>query len=81
MQGLLEKVTACTRCGSERLMSVTAKCSDMCGVTLDNHDLDGYVPHGLNIGGGDYIEFQVCVVCGQMQGTWNLPLNILENTE
>lgn len=75
----MDNTLKCTRCGSGRLMSVTAKCSDSCGVSLDGHDSDGYVPSGLNIGDGKYIEFEVCAVCGQMQGTWNLPLNVLEN--
>jgi hypothetical protein len=31
---------------------------------------DGYVPRALGIGGGDYIEFEVCLNCGQMQGKY-----------
>lgn len=29
-----------------------------------------YVPSDLNIGGGDYLSFDVCLDCGQMQGEW-----------
>lgn len=33
----------------------------------------GYVPRGLNIGGGDNIEIEVCLECGQLQGEWPVP--------
>ena len=59
---------ACDVCGSNRVMSVTGKCSDMCGILFQDKDYDGYVPNDLNIGGGDYIEFDVCLDCGKLQG-------------
>jgi hypothetical protein len=37
-----------------------------CGDYPDN----GYVPSGLGIGGGDYIDFKLCLSCGQIQGEW-----------
>lgn len=54
-------------------MSVSAKCHDLCSVSLDGEETDGYVPHGVNIGGGDYVNFDVCVECGHIFGTWPLP--------
>lgn len=60
-------------CGSMRFMSVSAKCSDLCTVNLDGKDHDGYVPDGLNIGGADYVQFNVCVQCGRIMGNWPLP--------
>lgn len=63
---------SCKRCGSERVMSVFGKCSDMCVVELDGKDHEGYVPHGLEIGGGDDIQFDICIKCGQHQG--NFPI-------
>jgi hypothetical protein len=57
------------------MMSVSAKCSDLCSVTLDGSEHSGYVPNNINIGGGDYVDFDVCANCGQMIGTWPLPHN------
>jgi hypothetical protein len=59
----------CT-CGSERILSVSGKVSDMCDVHIGDISHDGYVPSGLNIGGGDYLEFSVCLDCGKQQGTF-----------
>ena len=69
------------KCGSTRFMKVCAKCSDMCDVSLDGIDHDGYVPDNLNIGVGDYVEFEVCADCGQMKGIWPLDINALEVDE
>ena len=60
-------------CGSTRIMSVSAKCNDLCSVSLDDEGKEGYVPSGVNIGGGDYVQFDVCAQCGHMLGTWPLP--------
>ena len=49
-----------------------------CYLRLDNINSDHYAPPHLNIGeGGDYVEFDVCVNCGQMQGQWPLPSNVM----
>jgi len=61
---------ACQRCGSERIASVTAKCSDCCSVSVGSYDKDGYVPDDMGIGGGDYVEMDWCLECGQIQGEW-----------
>ena len=53
-------------CGNQKLMSVTAKCSDMCNITMKDVNYTGYVPDGLGIGSGDYISFRYCVSCGQI---------------
>ena len=58
----------CQRCQSERVIAVCAKCSDCCGVNLGSSSMEGYVPTDLGIGGGDYIEFNLCLECGQLQG-------------
>jgi len=56
------------KCGSNRIASVNAKCSDLCNVQLPSgEELDGYVPDNLNIGGGDYIRFEFCMDCGRIQ--------------
>ena len=58
------------KCGSDRIASVTAKCSDCCCVEFGSASHDGYVPGDIGIGGGDYVEFSYCLECGQIQGTW-----------
>ena len=63
---------SCQSCNSDRMMIVAGKCSDLGGIAV-NHlliDHDGYMPYGLNVGGGDYIELDVCLDCGQLQGEW-----------
>lgn len=58
----------CQKCKSERVLSVSAKCSDLCHCYYMDHEKDGYAPELDPVGGGDYIEFDVCLECGQMQG-------------
>jgi hypothetical protein len=58
----------CESCQHDRILVVNAKCSDMCDVHYNEKDHVGYVPSGLNIGNGDYIEFEVCLDCGKIQG-------------
>lgn len=58
---------ACT-CGSNRIVNVTGKTSDLCFISYEDLEHDGYVPSNLNIGGGDYLEFSMCLDCGRIQG-------------
>lgn len=71
-------------CGLQRcvrVMHVNAKQDDRGGVSIPHLDLDhdGYVPHGLGIGGGDYLRFTVCLDCGKIQN-WE-PLSDDDVTE
>lgn len=68
----------CQDCKSERILELSAKCSDCCGYTLGNFSSDGYVPAGLGIGGGDYVEFNLCLDCGKIQGKFPRPLSDIE---
>ena len=54
-------------CGCTHIIYVGGKTSDMAyttykidGSIVNKHE--GYVPSGLGIGGGDYIEFSFCVI-------------------
>ena len=61
----------CQSCGSERILSISGKVSDKFVLWLYNNnekEYDGYVPDDLEIGGNDYIEFNYCLECGQIQG-------------
>jgi len=57
---------ACKRCQSPRIADITAKCSDLCFVSIPGYsEHDGYVPSFL--GGGDYVRLNICLECGQVQ--------------
>jgi len=58
----------CNSCGSIRILEVSGKVSDACFITFANEEHDGYVPYNLRIGGGDYLEFNLCMECGKVQG-------------
>jgi len=67
-------VMQCQRCHSDRVADVGAKCSDRCYFRVGNYEQDdGYVPENLNIGDGDYLDIELCLDCGQLQGKWPLP--------
>jgi len=68
----------CQRCGGERVASINAKCSDLCFSQLGDIEKDGYVPGDWGVGGGDYVDFNYCLDCGQMQGTFPLDVTELE---
>ena len=59
---------ACKKCNSDRVVSVGGKCSDLSNVCLHEAEIDGYLPDDMGIGGGDYIEFDFCLDCGQIAG-------------
>jgi hypothetical protein len=69
----------CDKCESGRIAQIGAKCSDCCGVTLNKVNYDGYVPKDLGVGGGDYIEFNLCLDCGKVQGRFPLPPTKIES--
>ena len=60
----------CQKCKSDRILVVNGKTSDLCFALFKDKEHEGYVPEKLNIGGGDYLEFSVCLECGQLQGKW-----------
>ncbi len=68
----------CQRCDSKRILQASAKCSDCFGAILNGVDHDGYVPDDLGIGGGDYMEVNVCLDCGQLQGKFPKPPTQME---
>ncbi len=61
---------ACQTCKSNRILNYCAKSSDCNWYNIDGVEKEGYVPSGLNIGSGDYVEFELCLECGQVQGKW-----------
>jgi hypothetical protein len=61
---------SCQRCNSKRILRINAKTADRCFAYYNGNERDGYAPEIPGLGGDDYIEFQVCLDCGQMRGTW-----------
>jgi len=59
---------ACDKCKSDRILSIMGKCSDMFSADYKGVDYEGYVPTDLGIGGSDYIEMDICLECGKVQG-------------
>lgn len=59
----------CIRCKADRIMSVSGKVSDRLWMEYLKTGVEyiGYVPTGLGIGGNDYLEFDYCLACGQIQ--------------
>jgi hypothetical protein len=70
--------TRCQRCSGSRLARILAHCSDMCSVDIAGRHLHGYVPRDLGIGGGDDVQFDYCLACGQIQGKFPLPATTME---
>lgn len=68
----------CQKCRSPSIIDISGKTSDMCSVTSEylRYDHEGYVPGGLNIGDGDYLEFSMCLDCGQIQGEFPVELRL-----
>ena len=58
----------CKECGSESILQLGGKCSDLCWAVFQDINKSGYVPNIPNLGGGDYIELKICTDCGQVQG-------------
>jgi len=61
----------CQRCESDRILSISGKTSDRCFLENGMGNVScNYVPNDIGIGGGDYIEFDYCQECGQIQGSF-----------
>ena len=59
------------KCGSDRIMRINGKTSDMFDCSYASIEHQGYVPEGIVIGDGgygDYINFEFCLECGKIQG-------------
>jgi len=71
----------CFICGEKDLVSVSAKCSDMCCVSYKNQESLGYVPENIGIGGGDYINFEYCPKCGSISGEFPITIKLKKDEE
>lgn len=74
----------CQSCASVELVSVSGKTRDTQAISAVNHafEYDGYglaTPWGA--GCSDYMDFVVCMNCGQMQGNWGLTVQFIADLE
>lgn len=71
---------SCDKCNSERLLSVNAKCNDLCHATQHHNGLesDGYSVIGSS---GSYVEFTLCMECGKHQGEFPMEDVLISNSE
>ena len=69
---------SCQRCGSPRMLIMNSRCCDQFFVKLNGHRHAGMVLDGLGIGGGEYVGFDLCLDCGQVQGKFPVPKTDLE---
>jgi hypothetical protein len=58
----------CEKCQGDRILEISAKCNDTCTLEFKGVDTFGYVPNDLKLGGGDYIDLDLCLSCGHAQG-------------
>ena len=69
----------CQRCKSERVAQVCGKTSDLCSLRIGNKEQTNYVPKDMGLGtDSDYLEFNYCLTCGQIQGKFPLKPTQLE---
>ena len=68
-------------CEKREIIRVMGKCSDMCHVMFpDGTESEGMgVPKDINIGSGDYLDFDYCRNCGTMVG--DFPVEIPKKEE
>jgi len=61
----------CQTCGSNKIVRVSGKVSDMCNFICPNHgiDVEGWLPDAISEN-SDYIDITYCSDCGQLQGNW-----------
>lgn len=81
-ENVVNQTKKCQTCNSKRLVFISGKSSDMNSFYFEESgkksDDFEYVPDDMNIGGGDYIEFFMCLDCGQIQGDFPLKKTKLE---
>ncbi len=71
-------------CKSFRIVTIEARCKDMCTVVMDFDDLvkevTSYPPSDMGFSSnGDSVEISYCLDCGQVHGSnWPLPETYFE---
>ena len=74
----------CTKCKSERIVSINAKCTDACEFREENSDQETTfkeVPENIFFGRGgygDYINMSFCAECGQIQSKFPISQSVIK---
>lgn len=72
----------CQTCKSTRIAKVNAKCDDRCNFSVDYRRKSDYVPRKAGLGsGGDYLQMDYCLNCGQIQGKFPVPILDIEEED
>jgi hypothetical protein len=58
---------SCTKCGSDLLVGINAKSSDLNFVQFKGLKHDGYAPDFPGVCEGDYVDIEFCAHCGTIQ--------------
>ena len=80
-QAIIESSRKCQRCESTRILECSAKGDDRQSYGLGDSEQTGYAPYIDDICGGDYLQPDICLNCGQVQGTFPKPLTEMEEEE
>ena len=73
---------SCKTCKSDRIVGITAKCSDMCSMNYEGRSQSYYVPSNIGIGNHeDYVEMDYCLECGQIQADFPYPDPVFRNED
>ena len=59
-----------SKCNHDRVLRINAHSSDLNFVTVPHLNLEkeGYLPHIDNVCGGDDVDIEICLDCGQVVG-------------
>ncbi len=68
----------CKKCKSEKILGISAHCSDSFSMQYKGKDYQSYVPMTLNIGGSDDVEMDICMECGTIQADWPISDKTIE---
>jgi hypothetical protein len=64
---------SCKRCSSERIVCVDSYYDEL-SLIVREYTYSDLTPADLKLGGTSYFHFLLCMNCGQVQGTFPLPL-------
>ena len=73
----------CLKCKSDRIIDLQAHCSDLFCLNYKGREIisSDYVPYEMGIGGGDDVDLEICMNCGQVQGTFPIEHELLTDKE
>jgi len=54
-------------CDDPKIALINAKCEDQFMLRTKDIKYDGYVPYNLGLGGGEHLQFSVCLSCGKLE--------------